>query len=117
VLVWLFSLVRGVRFSREGAGTVQFWNYYPSRKGVVTALKISAGLPAEDVEFLDSFRRANGFRSRSSVLHLAIFTLQGAQLTSSFEAAWAEWADTPESVEWAAASPYAPSDPEPREPD
>lgn len=79
-------------------------------------MRVSASLPAEDVEFLDSFRRANGFRSRSSVLHLAIYMLQGAQLTSSYEAAWAEWQDTPESVEWAAASPPPPPGPEPSEP-
>ena len=74
-------------------------------------MRVSASLPAEDVEFLDTFRRANGFRSRSSVLHLAIYMLQGAQLTSSYEAAWAEWRDTPDSVDWAAASTHPGADP------
>jgi hypothetical protein len=69
-------------------------------------VKISASLPAEDVEFLDAFRRANGFPSRSAVLHLAIYMLNGAQLTSSYEAAWAEWQDSPDSVDWAMASTY-----------
>ena len=71
-------------------------------------MRVSASLPAEDVEFLDNFRRANGFRSRSSVLHLAIHMLRGAQLTSSYEAAWTEWEDTPDSVDWAAASTHPP---------
>jgi Arc/MetJ-type ribon-helix-helix transcriptional regulator len=66
-------------------------------------LKISVSLPAEDVAFLDTFRRTNGFHSRSAVLHTAIFMLQGAHLTSSYEAAWAEWNDSPESARWAAA--------------
>jgi hypothetical protein len=67
-------------------------------------LKISASLPAEDVEFLDTFRQANGQPSRSAVLHLAIYLLRGAEMTSSYEAAWAEWEATPESADWATAS-------------
>lgn len=70
-----------------------------------SALRISVSLPAEDVEFLDTFRRAKGFLSRSSVLHFAIYTLQEAQLSSSYEAAWAEWEDAPDSADWASASP------------
>jgi Arc/MetJ-type ribon-helix-helix transcriptional regulator len=69
-------------------------------------LKISVSLPAEDLEFLDTFRRTNGFHSRSAVVHIAIFMLQGAHLASSYEAAWAEWKDSPESAAWAAASTY-----------
>jgi Arc/MetJ-type ribon-helix-helix transcriptional regulator len=67
-------------------------------------LKISVSLPDEDLEFLDSFRQANGLLSRSAVVHLAIYMLRGAQLTSSYEAAWGEWQDTPESADWAVAS-------------
>jgi Arc/MetJ-type ribon-helix-helix transcriptional regulator len=76
-----------------------------------SALRISLSLPAEDVEFLDTFRRAKGFHSRSSVLHFAIYMLQEAQLTSSYEAAWAEWEDTPDGVDWASASTHPPIDP------
>ncbi len=71
----------------------------------------SVSLPASDVDFLDTFRRANGFHSRSSVLHFAVYTLQQAQLTSSYEAAWAEWEETQDSVDWAAASTHPPRDP------
>jgi mRNA interferase MazF len=74
-------------------------------------LKVSASLPSEDVDFLDAYGRANGFRSRSSVLHFAITLLQGAQLTSSYEAAWAEWKGTPDSADWAAASVHPIPDP------
>jgi Arc/MetJ-type ribon-helix-helix transcriptional regulator len=66
---------------------------------VTIALRVSASLPVEDVKFLDTFRRAKGFRSRSSMLHLAIYMLQRAQLTSSYEASWAEWKDSPDSVD------------------
>jgi hypothetical protein len=54
------------------------------------------------VAFLDAYRRANGNQSRSAILHLAIFVFRGAQLTSSYEAAWSEWSQTAEAKEWAA---------------
>jgi Arc/MetJ-type ribon-helix-helix transcriptional regulator len=104
-------------FGDQCVGTSYFDGYYLVINRVAIGLRVSASLPAEDVEFLDAFRRANGFHSRSSVLHLAIYMLRGAQLTSSYEAAWAEWKDMPDSVDWAPASAdptaNAPTDPEP----
>jgi hypothetical protein len=54
------------------------------------------------VTFLDAYRRANGNQTRSAVLHLAIFVFCGIQLSSSYEAAWSEWAQTAETREWGA---------------
>jgi hypothetical protein len=113
---FVFVLVRGLLLPEKSASTFEFGGYYPVINSVAIAVRVSASLPAEDVAFLDTFRRSNGLGSRSAVLHLAIYMLQGAQLTSSYEAAWAEWADTPESVEWAAASTPPDADPESCEP-
>jgi len=66
----------------------------------------------EDVEFLDAYARTYGIGSRSYVLHLAIWRLRGAQLHSSYEAAWQEWGDSPESVDWAAGGIDPSGDPE-----
>jgi hypothetical protein len=64
-------------------------------------VQLRVSLPEEDVAFLDAYARANGNQSRSAVLHLAIFTFRGAQLTGSYEEAWSEWALTAEAAEWA----------------
>jgi hypothetical protein len=51
-------------------------------------MKISASLPAEDVEFLDQFAREHG-DTRSGALHRAITLLRHRTLGDQYEAAWA----------------------------
>jgi Arc/MetJ-type ribon-helix-helix transcriptional regulator len=86
--------------------------YYRVPTRVVFTVKLSASLPDEDVAFLDAYRQANGFHSRSAVLHLAIRMLRGAELTSSYEPAWPEWSQTTEAIAWSAvpANVAAPSE-------
>jgi Arc/MetJ-type ribon-helix-helix transcriptional regulator len=65
-------------------------------------MKVSMSLPAEDVEFLDSYARARGFASRSAVLHKAVRLLRAAELTDAYEDAWAVWAVAEEAGLWEA---------------
>jgi hypothetical protein len=83
-------------------GHVQNSELLPEWERGSNDVETSAGLPSDDVEFLDAYGRAKGFRSHSSVPRPAITMPRGAQLTSSYEAAWAEWQDTPgTSLDWA----------------
>jgi Arc/MetJ-type ribon-helix-helix transcriptional regulator len=66
-------------------------------------MKVSVSLPEEDVEFLDSCARAQGFPSRSAVLHKAVRLLREAELTTAYERAWAEWSTSGEADIWDAA--------------
>ena len=54
-------------------------------------MKVSVSLPAEDVEFLDSYARDNGLDSRSAALHGAVRLLRAAELGEAYEGAWDEW--------------------------
>ena len=54
-------------------------------------MKVSVSLPAEDVEFLDSYARDKGLDSRSAALHGAVRLLRAAELGDSYEGAWDEW--------------------------
>ena len=133
--VLVFSLVGYLLPPRGSAGTCQFGSCYrrfdgqinnsPNRlprlasrfwTSHVIALIFSVSLPAEDVEFLTPSAERTDFHSRSSVLHLAIYMLQGAQLTSSYEAASAQWEDMPDGVNWAGAGTHPPSGPPRTEP-
>ena len=63
-------------------------------------MKVSVSLPTEDVEFLDSYARAQGLRSRSAVLHKAVRLLRGAELAPAYEDAFASWVDSEDAADW-----------------
>jgi hypothetical protein len=65
-------------------------------------MKVSVSLPADDVEFLDSYAHAQGIESRSAVLHKAVGMLRAAQLGSAYEDAWASWAVSGDADVWEA---------------
>jgi Arc/MetJ-type ribon-helix-helix transcriptional regulator len=66
-------------------------------------MKVSVSLPNEDVAFLDSYAEAQGFDSRSAVVHKAVRLLRATELGAAYEEAWAEWsADDAEAWELAA---------------
>lgn len=61
-------------------------------------MKISASLPAEDIEFLDQFAAEHG-ETRSGALQRAVALLRHRDLGDQYEAAWAsdgadEWDGT-----------------------
>jgi Arc/MetJ-type ribon-helix-helix transcriptional regulator len=63
-------------------------------------MKVSMSLPEEDVEFLDAYAQAQGYPSRSAVLHKAVRLLRAAELTNAYEEAWGEWTSTGEADVW-----------------
>jgi Arc/MetJ-type ribon-helix-helix transcriptional regulator len=63
-------------------------------------MKVSVSLPDDDVEFLDSYARAQGAQSRSAVLHKAVGLLRSAQLANAYEEAWDSWASSDEARAW-----------------
>ena len=63
-------------------------------------MKVSVSLPAEDVEFLDSYARSQSFPSRSAVLHQAVRLLRGAELGPAYEGAFMEWEESGEASAW-----------------
>lgn len=63
-------------------------------------MKVSVSLPDEDVEFLDSYARAQGLRSRSAVLHKAVRLLRGAELVPAYEEAFASWEESEDGADW-----------------
>ena len=63
-------------------------------------MKVSVSLPEDDVEFLDSYARAQGAQSRSAVLHKAVGLLRAAQLAAAYEEAWDSWASSDDAVAW-----------------
>jgi Arc/MetJ-type ribon-helix-helix transcriptional regulator len=63
-------------------------------------MKVSVSLPEDDVEFLDSYARAQGVPSRSAVLHKAVGLLRAAQLADAYEEAWDSWASSDEAMAW-----------------
>jgi Arc/MetJ-type ribon-helix-helix transcriptional regulator len=67
-------------------------------------MKVSMSLPEEDVEFLDSYAQAQGYASRSAVLHKAVGLLRAAELGEAYEDAWGEWATTGEAALWEVAT-------------
>lgn len=66
-------------------------------------MKISVSLPSEDVEFLDSHGAAQGFESRSAVVHKAVRLLRASELGASYEDAWSEWTKAGDHQSWEAA--------------
>jgi Arc/MetJ-type ribon-helix-helix transcriptional regulator len=67
-------------------------------------MKVSVSLSAEDVEFLDSYARAQGMQSRSAVVHRAVGLLRASQLEHSYEEAWAAWNEAGDAAAWEAAA-------------
>lgn len=63
-------------------------------------MKVSVSLPDEDVEFLDEYARAQGYRSRSAVVHKAVRLLRSAELGAAYADAWIEWPDSGEADLW-----------------
>ena len=56
-------------------------------------MKVSVSLPEEDVEFLDSYARAQGIESRSAAVHKAVGLLRATQLGDAYEEAWDAWGE------------------------
>ena len=63
-------------------------------------MKLSVSLPDEDVEFLDAYAKAEGFASRSAVLHRAVRLLRAAELGPAYEEAFADWEQTGAAGKW-----------------
>lgn len=63
-------------------------------------MKLSVSLPEEDVQFLDAYARAEGFDSRSAVVHKAVRLLRTSTLGAAYEEAWEEWSDSDEAAAW-----------------
>jgi Arc/MetJ-type ribon-helix-helix transcriptional regulator len=63
-------------------------------------MKISVSLPDEDVEFLDSYAQAQGFGSRSAVVHTAVRMLRSSKLGDAYSDAWREWEESGEADLW-----------------
>jgi len=65
-------------------------------------MKVSVSLPDEDVEFLDAYADAQGFASRSAVLHKAVRLLRASELGPAYEQAWDEWSAGGDADAWEA---------------
>ena len=76
------------------------WWQAGSTAGSITGMKVSVSLPAEDVAFLDDYARAEGFESRSAVLHKAVGLLKVGELSSAYADAWRSWGDSDDALDW-----------------
>jgi Arc/MetJ-type ribon-helix-helix transcriptional regulator len=63
-------------------------------------MKVSVSLPDEDVEFLDEYARAQGYQSRSAVVHKAVRLLRASELGGAYAKAWEEWLGSEEADLW-----------------
>ena len=67
-------------------------------------MKLSVSLPDDDVSYLDSYAREQGYESRSAVLREAVRALRAADLDETSEdaysEAWKEWENSPDSELW-----------------
>ena len=63
-------------------------------------MKVSVSLPAEDLEFLDSYAKSRSVPSRSAVLHQAVRLLREAELGPAYEEAFREWEESEDAVAW-----------------
>ncbi len=52
---------------------------------------MSVSLPEVDIEFLDAYADAQGFASRSAVLHKAVRLLRAVELSGDYQEAWQDW--------------------------
>ncbi len=67
-------------------------------------MKLSVSLPAEDVEFLDTYARIHGHASRSAALREAVRLLRAAGLGAAYAEAWQEWSSSGEAQDWQVAT-------------
>jgi Arc/MetJ-type ribon-helix-helix transcriptional regulator len=67
-------------------------------------MKVSVSLPEEDVEFLDSYARAQGIESRSAAVHKAVGLLRATQLGDAYEDAWDSWESSDDAHLWESAA-------------
>ncbi|MGH2758833.1 MAG: ribbon-helix-helix domain-containing protein [Actinomycetota bacterium] len=63
-------------------------------------MKVSVSLPDEDVQFLDAYAKAQGYESRSAVVHKAVRLLRSTELGSAYEQAWEAWESSDDSKLW-----------------
>lgn len=63
-------------------------------------MKISVSLPSEDIQFLDEYAKAQGYASRSAVVHTAVRILRSSKLGDAYADAWQEWEDSGSSEAW-----------------
>ncbi len=68
-------------------------------------MKVSISLPDEDVEFLDAYASAQGFSSRSAVVHKAVRLLRGSELGAAYEEAFSEWDESALERDWELTAP------------
>jgi Arc/MetJ-type ribon-helix-helix transcriptional regulator len=67
-------------------------------------MKVSVSLPEDDVEFLDAYAQAQGYDSRSAVLHKAVELLRASGLGDAYEQAWQDWTASGDAEVWDATS-------------
>jgi Arc/MetJ-type ribon-helix-helix transcriptional regulator len=65
-------------------------------------MKVSVSLPDEDVDFLDQYAQAQGYQSRSAVVHKAVRLLRSSELGADYARAWSEWTDSGDADSWEA---------------
>jgi Arc/MetJ-type ribon-helix-helix transcriptional regulator len=63
-------------------------------------MKLSVSLPEDDVRFLDDYAEAQGFGSRSAVVHKAVRLLRASGLGPAYEDAWREWSEGGDAELW-----------------
>ncbi len=63
-------------------------------------MKLSVSLPDDDFEFLDKCVDDGIYASRSAVIARALRLLRAADLGKMYDAAFAEWQASDESVDW-----------------
>ncbi|MFE4048132.1 antitoxin [Streptomyces sp. YIM B13518] len=63
-------------------------------------MKISVGLPQEDVAFVDEHAARVDAESRSAVMHAAIEPPRQAQLVQEYTEAFAEWEASGDAALW-----------------
>jgi len=63
-------------------------------------MKVSVSLPADDVDFLDTYARSKGIESRSAVVHKAVGLLRAGELSDAYEDAWQSWASSEDAEVW-----------------
>lgn len=67
-------------------------------------MKVSVSLPEDDIEFLDSYARAQGIESRSAAVHKAVGLLRATQLGDAYEEAWQAWDRSDDASAWESAA-------------
>ncbi len=68
--------------------------------GSIKVMKVSVSLPPDDVAFLDAYTQAQGYGSRSAVVHKAVALLRAGELAGGYEDAWRSWASSDDAKVW-----------------